>query len=217
MLLQRSPLPACRAFSRALASATARSPPADVFDYVVVGAGSAGCLVANRLTARPGCSVLLLEAGGDDCHPWVKIPVGYLFTIGNSRTDWCLRTQPVPGLNGRDIAYARGKLLGGCSSINAMIYMRGQQEDYDAWAQQLRDDKWRWTRVLPVFKGMEHYFGGADEWHGQGGEVLVNEARVQWEVLDAWRVAAAQQGAAPCMRDMCPKLPVHNTIECALK
>jgi choline dehydrogenase len=162
--------------------------------FQVVGAGSAGCLVANRLTSRPDCRVLLLEAGGDDSHPWVKIPVGYLFTIGNSRTDWCLRTQPVPGLNGRDIAYARGKLIGGCSSINAMIYMRGQAADYDAWALHMRDDKWSWPRVLPVFKGMENYFGGADEWHGQGGEVLVNKARVQWEVLDAWRLAAAEQG-----------------------
>jgi choline dehydrogenase len=124
----------------------------------------------------------------------VKIPVGYLFTIGNSRMDWCLRTQPVPGLNGREIPYARGKLVGGCSSINAMIYMRGQAADYESWAQQLQDDRWRWSRVLPVFKGMENYFGGADDWHGQGGEVMVNEARVQWEVLDAWRLAAAEQG-----------------------
>ena len=191
-----------RSLSRALASASlstwASSPspsaPPLVVDYIVVGAGSAGCLVANRLTSRPGCKVLLLEAGGDDSYPWVKIPVGYLFTIGNSRTDWCLRTQPVPGLNGRDIGYARGKLLGGCSSINAMIYMRGQARDYESWAQQLRDDRWRWSNVLPVFKGMEHYFGGADEWHGQGGEVMVNEARVEWEILDAWRLAAAEQG-----------------------
>jgi choline dehydrogenase len=196
----------CRTFSRAFASsslpsfpsssAATRGPLPDVFDYIVVGAGSAGCLVANRLTARPGCSVLLLEAGGDDSYPWVKIPVGYLFTIGNKRTDWCLRTQPVPGLNGRDIGYARGKLIGGCSSINAMIYMRGQAADYDSWAQQLRDDKWKWSRVLPVFKGMENYFGGADEWHGEGGEVMVNEARVEWEILDAWRLAAVEQGSA---------------------
>ena len=184
----------CRTFSRTLTSA-ARGPLPAVFDYIVVGAGSAGCLVANRLTARAGCSVLLLEAGGDDSYPWVKVPVGYLFTIGNPRTDWCLRTQPVPGLNARAIGYARGKLVGGCSSINAMIYMRGQAADYDAWARQLRDERWQWSNVLPVFKGMENYFGGADEWHGQGGEVMVNEARVDWEVLDAWRLAAAEQGA----------------------
>jgi choline dehydrogenase len=140
------------------------------YDYIVCGAGTAGCLLANRLSADPTKRVLLIEAGGRDDYMWIHIPVGYLYTIGNPRTDWCYVTEPDPGLNGRSIGYARGKVLGGCSSINAMIYMRGQRSDYDHWAAQgLRG--WSWDDVLPIFKRSEDYVHGADEFHGAGGEL----------------------------------------------
>jgi len=176
-------------------------PDHDEFDYVIVGAGSAGCLLANRLSADPRTRVALLEAGGADDWFWIHVPVGYLFTIGNPRTDWCYRTEPDPGLNGRSIGYARGRVLGGCSSINAMIYMRGQRDDYDRWAV-LGNDGWSWDEVLPYFRRMEDYAHGADAWHGAGGELRVEERRVSWEILDAWREAAAQCGL--------PRLPEFN-------
>lgn len=163
------------------------------FDYVIIGAGTAGCVLANRLSADPGVSVLLLEAGGRDDYFWIDIPVGYLYTIGNPRTDWCYQIEPDPGLNGRSIGYARGKVLGGCSSINAMIYMRGQQSDYDHWAA-LGNRGWGWEDVLPVFKASEDYQHGADAYHGAGGELRVEERRVNWEILDAWRDAAEECG-----------------------
>jgi choline dehydrogenase len=162
-------------------------------DYVIVGAGTAGCVLANRLSADPSNHVVLLEAGGKDDYFWISIPVGYLFTIDNPRTDWCYRTEAEPGLNGRRIGYARGKVLGGCSSINAMIYMRGQRGDYDQWAQ-LGNRGWGWDDVLPVFKRSEDYQHGADEFHGAGGELRVEERRVDWEILDAWREAAEECG-----------------------
>jgi choline dehydrogenase len=163
------------------------------YDYVIVGAGSAGCLLANRLSADAAARVLLLEAGGEDNYFWIHIPIGYLYTINNPRTDWCYRTDAEPGLNGRSIGYARGKVLGGCSSINAMIYMRGQKSDYDHWAA-LGNTGWSWDDVLPYFKHSEDYIHGADAWHGAGGELRVEERRVSWEILDAWRAAAEEHG-----------------------
>ena len=163
------------------------------FDYIVVGAGTAGCVLANRLTANGKYNVLLIEAGKKDNYFWINIPVGYLYTINNPRTDWCYEIEPDPGLNGRSIGYARGKVLGGCSSINGMIYMRGQRGDYDHWAQ-LGNLGWSWDDVLPVFKHSEDYQHGADEFHGAGGEMRVEERRVNWEILDAWRDAAADSG-----------------------
>ncbi|MDD2059666.1 GMC family oxidoreductase N-terminal domain-containing protein [Pseudomonas sp. GD03860] len=169
-------------------------PSADpVYDYVVVGAGPAGCLLANRLSANPGCRVLLLEAGGRDNYPWIHIPVGYLYCIGNPRTDWCFKTEAQPGLNGRALGYPRGKVLGGCSSINGMIYMRGQAGDYDRWAEQ-GNAGWAWKDVLPLFKASENHFGGASEIHGNEGEWRVEQQRYSWAILDAFRDAAAQSG-----------------------
>jgi choline dehydrogenase len=163
------------------------------FDYIIIGAGSAGCLLANRLSADPKVNVLLLEAGGKDDYFWIHVPVGYLYTIANPRTDWCYKTDPDPGLNGRSIGYARGKVLGGCSSINAMIYMRGQKSDYDHWSA-LGNKGWSWDEVLPYFLRTEDYAHGASELHGAGGELRVEERRVHWEILDAWRDAAAECG-----------------------
>ena len=166
----------------------------DAYDYVIVGAGTAGCLLANRLSADADVSVLLIEAGGKDDWIWIRIPVGYLFCINNPRTDWCYRTEPDPGLNGRAIIYARGKVLGGCSSINAMIYMRGQAADYDEWARQTGDSSWGWQSVLPLFRKSEDYFRGADEAHGAGGEWRVEPQRLRWDILDAYREAMVQAG-----------------------
>jgi len=163
------------------------------FDYVIVGGGTAGCVLANRLSADPAVSVLMLEAGGRDKGIWIHIPVGYLFCIGNPRTDWCYRIEPDPGLNGRTILYARGRVLGGCTSINAMLYMRGQARDYDEWARLTGDPRWSWDRVLPVFKG---YWRGADDVHGTGGEWRVEQQRLSWEILDAFQDAAAEVGIA---------------------
>lgn len=178
------------------------SPVAE-FDYVVVGAGSAGCLLANRLSANPDHRVLLIEAGGKDNLFWIKVPVGYLYTIGNPRTDWCFTTEADPGLAGRSILYARGRVIGGCSSINAMIHMRGQASDYELWAQATGDQRWLWGgtdrpgETLEIYKELENYFGGADDWHGADGEIRVERPRVRWKILDAWQAAAAQLGIEP--------------------
>jgi choline dehydrogenase len=164
------------------------------FDYVIIGGGTAGCLLANRLSADPAKRVLLLEAGGRDDYHWIHIPVGYLHCIGNPRTDWLYQTEPDPGLNGRSLRYPRGKVLGGCSSINGMIYMRGQSRDYDHWARVTGDDGWRWDACLPVFKQHEDHHGGADEMHGAGGEWRVEKQRLRWDVLEAFALAAQQAG-----------------------
>ncbi|MEX5586769.1 GMC family oxidoreductase [Pseudomonas urmiensis] len=171
-------------------------PSADsVYDYVVVGAGPAGCLLANRLSADPSCRVLLLEAGGRDNYPWIHVPVGYLYCIGNPRTDWCFKTEAQAGLAGRSLGYPRGKVLGGCSSINGMIYMRGQAADYDRWAEQ-GNAGWAWSDVLPLFKASENHFAGSSDSHGAEGEWRVEQQRYSWPILDAFRDAAEQSGIA---------------------
>ncbi len=161
------------------------------YDYVIVGAGSAGCLLANRLSADAKSRVLVLEAGGSDNWIWFHVPVGYLFAIGNPRSDWCFKTEPEPGLNGRVLNYPRGKAIGGSSSINAMIYMRGQAADYDHW-RQLGLSGWGWDDVLPYFKQHENHFLGDSEKFGTDGELLIAQPRVRWDLLDAFRAAAGQ-------------------------
>ena len=163
------------------------------FDYIVVGAGSAGCVLANRLSADPKTRVLVLEAGGNDNWIWFHIPVGYLFAIGNPRSDWMFQTEKEPGLNGRSLAYPRGKVIGGCSAINAMISMRGQSLDYDHW-RQLGLKGWGWDDVLPVFRKLDDHFLGDTEHHGAGGEWRVERPRVKWDVLDAVTQAATEMG-----------------------
>jgi choline dehydrogenase-like flavoprotein len=166
------------------------------FDYIVVGAGSAGCVLANRLSADANRRVLLLEAGGRDNWIWFHIPVGYLFAIGNPRADWMLRTEPEPGLNGRSLNYPRGKVIGGSSAINAMVYMRGQAGDYDHW-RQLGLPGWSWDDVLPYFKKHEDSFLGAGDHHNVGGEWRVEFPRLRWDIIDVWREAAKQYGISP--------------------
>ena len=164
------------------------------FDYVIIGAGTAGCLLANRLSADPSKRVLLIEAGRHDDYHWIHIPVGYLYCIGNPRTDWLYQTEAEPGLNGRKLRYPRGKTLGGSSSINGMIYMRGQARDYDGWAELTGDASWRWDQVLPHFKRHEDYHKGADGLHGAGGEWRVEKQRLRWDLLDAVSQAMQQAG-----------------------
>jgi choline dehydrogenase len=192
--------------------------PSTVFDYIIIGAGTAGCLLANRLSADASKRVLLIEAGREDDYHWIHIPVGYLYCIGNPRTDWLFKTEPDAGLNGRALRYPRGKTLGGCSSINGMIYMRGQARDYDQWAQLTGDDAWRWDSALPYFKLHEDHHNGANALHGTrgtapeltqdsasayqsllrqrgaGGEWRVEKQRLRWDILDAFAQAATQAG-----------------------
>ncbi|HEY4265218.1 MAG TPA: GMC family oxidoreductase N-terminal domain-containing protein, partial [Micropepsaceae bacterium] len=165
----------------------------DVYDFVIIGAGSAGCVLANRLSADGRNRVALIEAGGRDNWIWFHIPAGYLFAIGNPRADWMFRTEPDPGLNGRSLAYPRGRVIGGSSAINAMIYMRGQASDYDHW-RQMGLTGWGWNDILPLFRKSENHFGGDSEFHGAGGEWHVNEARIRWDLLDAFRSAAHERG-----------------------
>ena len=177
------------------------------FDYVIIGGGTAGCLLANRLSAEPNHRVLLLEAGKTDSYPWIHIPVGYLYCIGNPRTDWMYHTEPDAGLNNRVQRYPRGRVLGGCSSINGMIYMRGQARDYDAWAKITGDDSWSWQNALADFKAHENHYRldqSADpitgnnsrfsDMHGSGGEWRVEKQRLSWDVLDSFADAAEQAG-----------------------
>ena len=180
------------------------------YTHIIVGAGTAGCLLANRLSADPANRVLLIEAGGNDDYLWVHIPVGYLYCIGNPRTDWLFFTEPDAGLNGRKLRYPRGKVLGGCSSINGMIYMRGQSRDYDGWAAATGDARWRWDDCLPYFKQHEDHWRGADAAHAApgfdpqgdrpGGEWRVEQQRLSWEILDAFS-AAAQEAGIPATDD----------------
>ena len=170
------------------------NPDAAVYDHVIVGAGTAGCLLANRLSADAACRVLLVEAGGRDDYHWIHIPVGYLYCIGNPRTDWMYFTEEDAGLNGRKLRYPRGRVLGGCSSINGMIYMRGQARDYDHWAEVVGDPAWRWDACLPYFKRHEDHWRGADAWHGAGAEWRVERQRLSWEILDAFAAAARESG-----------------------
>lgn len=167
------------------------------FDYVIVGAGSAGCVLANRLSADPSIKVLLLEAGGKDDYFWIKVPLGVMRVIGNPRTDWRYMSEPEPGYNNRPVPVPRGKVLGGSSSINGMAYIRGQSRDYDLWRQQ-GNAGWAWDDVLPYFRKSEDYFHGADDMHGAGGELRVEDVRVRWDVLDAVQEAAAQVGIPKC-------------------
>ncbi len=175
---------------------------ANEYDYIIVGAGSAGCVLANRLSADPNTRVAVLEAGGKDNWIWFHVPVGYLFAIGNPRADWMFKTEPVPGLNGRVLNYPRGKVIGGSSAINAMIYMRGQREDYDGW-RQLGLNGWGWDEVKALMMGHEDHFGGKSAHHGAGGEWRVDQPRMQWDILDAFIEAANQTGI--------PKIQDFNT------
>ena len=172
------------------------------FDYIVVGAGSAGCVLANRLSADPANRVLVLEAGGNDNWIWFHIPVGYLFAIGNPRADWLMKTEPEPGLNGRSLNYPRGKVIGGSSAINGMIYMLGQAGDYDHW-RQLGLPGWSWDDVRPIFRKHVDHFLKDSEHHAVGGEWRVEYPRITWEILEAFRHAANEYGI--------PNVPDPNT------
>ena len=180
---------------------------ADTYDYIIVGAGTAGCLLANRLSADPSARVLLLEAGGKDNYHWIHIPVGYLYLMGNPRADWGFKTAAEPGLNGRSLNYPRGRVLGGCSSINGMIYMRGQARDYDLW-RQMGNPGWAWDDVLPYFKKHQDQWavepGAFEGLHARGGEWRIEHARIRWEILDAFRDAAAR-GRHPQGRRLQPR------------
>ncbi len=164
------------------------------YDYIIIGAGSAGCLLAKRLSENPQKRVLLIEAGKNDNYIWIHVPVGYLYCIDNPRADWRFRTAKESGLNGRSLLYPRGRVLGGCSSINGMIYMRGQAGDYESWVDATGDDSWSWQNALKRYKQFEDYHGAANEWHGKGGEWTVSKQRLRWPVMDVFKQAAVEAG-----------------------
>jgi choline dehydrogenase len=164
------------------------------YDYIIIGAGSAGCMLAKRLTENPDKKVLLIEAGKNDNYIWIHIPVGYLYCIDNPRADWRFKTASEKGLNGRSLLYPRGRVIGGCSSINGMIYMRGQVGDYESWVQATGDDAWSWENALERYKRFEDYHGGANAWHGKGGEWTVSRQRLRWPIMDKFKEAAIEAG-----------------------
>ena len=164
------------------------------YDYIIIGAGSAGCMLAKRLTENPNKKVLLIEAGKNDNYIWIHIPVGYLYCIDNPRADWRFRTVAEKGLNGRSLLYPRGRVLGGCSSINGMIYMRGQAGDYESWVKATGDDSWSWENVLKRYKQFEDYHGDANQWHGKGGEWTVSKQRLRWPIMERFKEAAVEAG-----------------------
>ncbi|QWD60473.1 GMC family oxidoreductase [Polynucleobacter sp. MWH-UH35A] len=166
----------------------------NTYDYIIIGAGSAGCMLAKRLTENPNKKVLLIEAGKNDNYIWIHIPVGYLYCIDNPRADWRFKTTAEQGLNGRSLLYPRGRVLGGCSSINGMIYMRGQAGDYESWVQATGDDSWSWENALRRYKSFEDYHGAANQWHGKGGEWTVSKQRLRWPIMDRFKDAAVQAG-----------------------
>ena len=166
----------------------------NTYDYIIIGAGSAGCMLAKRLTENPNKKVLLIEAGKNDRYIWIHIPVGYLYCIDNPRADWRFKTASEKGLNGRSLLYPRGKVLGGCSSINGMIYMRGQVGDYESWVEATGDDAWSWENALERYKKFEDYHGGANAWHSKGGEWTVSLQRLRWPIMDRFREAAVEAG-----------------------
>ena len=167
---------------------------ANTYDYIIIGAGSAGCMLAKRLTESPNKKVLLIEAGKNDNYIWIHIPVGYLYCIDNPRADWRFKTAAEKGLNGRSLLYPRGRVLGGCSSINGMIYMRGQAGDYESWVQATGDDSWSWENALKRYKSFEDYHSAANEWHGKGGEWTVSKQRLCWPIMDRFKEAAVEAG-----------------------
>ena len=168
--------------------------PENTYDYIIIGAGSAGCMLAKRLTENPAKRVLLIEAGKNDNYIWIHVPVGYLYCIDNPRADWRFKTTAEPGLNGRSLLYPRGRVLGGCSSINGMIYMRGQEGDYASWVKATGDDAWSWENALQRYKEFEDYHGAASQWHGKGGEWTVSKQRSRWPIMDIFREAAVEAG-----------------------